>query len=927
MKKLISVALALTLLFSVFVPAVIAAPAPGIWNAEKNRFELHDPPVLVRIAEDSNKNGTRTVLYFSMSDESMALAESYYKHASDMRASYAEAFGADYEDVQGSVSLSVQIAYSFDGVNWVNDWNPDTAPEDPYYSPKTDFDLDGDKYNEYRYMPNTSLGITERYYDREIFNGRYSHMTAYYCDNPEGMTIEEALTIRNNAILQGRGEFCGSYDKTAPNADAGFMVDFSKNTLYVKARYRVYNTRSVRVDGTWTNYGGETCYSEWSEVKTYHNDNRTYEGQDCVPDMTALKTDAPLVLTPLSSERVTYSKDGVQLTGTRYRFSIRCADETYAALARYSAMGGSDRQTYTGEVYTPSYFIEMKVGDGDWYYLTSVSYGNPFFEFSDSAYWIQPKMEAQGYQPGDPVYLRARLWGSFSAGTQSVGQNLDVVAERDTVYIRTGLSNEVEMSLNGKYNVRYATGSGGFANGTTQLTQFDDDTNVVVDLTTADYTPEQRHFAFRGWYTAPDFAPGSEITSFDTSLKISRTYYAKWEELPWYSIAYDMGVITGGIYNPNPDRIYPDDGEAHNGVIALGGVTYNGAEFLGWFNAPAGGERIETLDYASLTGDTTLYAHWELPTFTITYAGEGEDYTNNERNPATFRTDPDKGARVALYAPEKKGHIFDGWFYNEDLIHNALSYDSEAQAWLMTEGKDVTVYAKWILGRWSIHYELDLDDAWNGANPENYTYGTAVELKDPVRRGYTFNGWFADPEFEHEIVSVAADSEGEITVYAKWTAIRYQIVYDLRDEKIVEFFQNGNPAERTVDDEVVLQPLAPINGRYKFLGWYDNVNFDGKPVEKIDAGTDENVTLYAKLYRYTWGDVDCDGKVTASDARLLLRKAVDLIDEEFTDDLIPWSDFDADGKITASDARTALRMAVDLDTVESLGLPEAPEGI
>ena len=56
------------------------------------------------------------------------------------------------------------------------------------------------------------------------------------------------------------------------------------------------------------------------------------------------------------------------------------------------------------------------------------------------------------------------------------------------------------------------------------------------------------------------------------------------------------------------------------------------------------------------------------------------------------------------------------------------------------------------------------------------------------------------------------------------------------------------------------------------------------------------------------GDVDGDGKVTASDARLILRAAVGL---EKID--TARGDLDGDGKITSSDARDALRIATGLE--------------
>ena len=64
------------------------------------------------------------------------------------------------------------------------------------------------------------------------------------------------------------------------------------------------------------------------------------------------------------------------------------------------------------------------------------------------------------------------------------------------------------------------------------------------------------------------------------------------------------------------------------------------------------------------------------------------------------------------------------------------------------------------------------------------------------------------------------------------------------------------------------------------------------------------------------GDVNNDGKITASDARLLLRTAARLDAE--TEDILTYGDIDSNGKITASDARTVLRIAAKLENVNCI---------
>ncbi len=62
------------------------------------------------------------------------------------------------------------------------------------------------------------------------------------------------------------------------------------------------------------------------------------------------------------------------------------------------------------------------------------------------------------------------------------------------------------------------------------------------------------------------------------------------------------------------------------------------------------------------------------------------------------------------------------------------------------------------------------------------------------------------------------------------------------------------------------------------------------------------------------GDVDADGKITAADARLALRKSVNL--ETFTDAQTKAADVDGKPNVTAADARLILRASVGLETLK-----------
>ena len=60
----------------------------------------------------------------------------------------------------------------------------------------------------------------------------------------------------------------------------------------------------------------------------------------------------------------------------------------------------------------------------------------------------------------------------------------------------------------------------------------------------------------------------------------------------------------------------------------------------------------------------------------------------------------------------------------------------------------------------------------NAENPESYDGTASVTLKDPVRAGYTFAGWYTDQEFTKQITAIEAGTTGNITVYAKWNEVK-----------------------------------------------------------------------------------------------------------------------------------------------------------
>lgn len=137
-------------------------------------------------------------------------------------------------------------------------------------------------------------------------------------------------------------------------------------------------------------------------------------------------------------------------------------------------------------------------------------------------------------------------------------------------------------------------------------------------------------------------------------------------------------------------------------------------------------------------------------------------------------------------------------------------------------------------------------DTVENNNPSTYQTNEIVTLSEPECPGFRFVGWFLEPSCQTEITTVG-DTPGDITVYAKWIELTYDITYVLTtpDCKLqADEITNPNPNARSAGEAVSL--TDPLCGTeiYQFDGWYLDENYT-QPISVIEAYTCRDVTLYA----------------------------------------------------------------------------------
>ena len=356
-------------------------------------------------------------------------------------------------------------------------------------------------------------------------------------------------------------------------------------------------------------------------------------------------------------------------------------------------------------------------------------------------------------------------------------------------------------------------------------------------ITLAD--PSKTGHDFKGWYTDASFTEASKVTEIAKGTIGDQTFYAKWEAASYnVTLNTNAGTINSGnvgSYTYGVGATLPTD------------VTKDGYDFGGWYTDEdcTDGSEATAIGTAE-TGEKVFYAKWTPHSYSITYNLNGG--TNAGTNPANYTIESET---ITLADPSKTGYNFSGW-YTDASFTEASKVTEIAQG---TTG-DQAFYAKWEAVNYAITY-MDGENVISGLTPATYTIEAAATLptKDTVtKNGYTFEGWYTEPELTNKVTEIAAGSTDAKTFYAKWEAVEYTIKFNTDGGEFIA------DMTYTIEDAEKKLPAATGKTNYQFVTWI--VSYDDGYTEKgwggdnatVDANTPVkehygNVTLTAQWER------------------------------------------------------------------------------
>ena len=204
-------------------------------------------------------------------------------------------------------------------------------------------------------------------------------------------------------------------------------------------------------------------------------------------------------------------------------------------------------------------------------------------------------------------------------------------------------------------------------------------------------------------------------------------------------------------------------------------------------------------------------------------------------NPATLEVTYDKAYGDLPTTTPNTGYELEGWYFDVQLTNKVSATD------IVKIEDNAKIYAKHVLTVYPITYELD-EGVNNPDNPATYTIVTpTITLADATKVGYNFDGWFSNADKTISVTNIALGSHGAITLYAKFTAIEYNITYNL-DGGVND---PDNPPTYNIEDTPVALAEATKEG-FTFDGWFSDADWTTQ-VNEIAQGSTGAVTLYAKF--------------------------------------------------------------------------------
>lgn len=406
---------------------------------------------------------------------------------------------------------------------------------------------------------------------------------------------------------------------------------------------RIYNNQTV----TSSMYAGKTYYIHWDPILYNIKTTLSIDGET---------ENLPFSFDDLetSYELTTYTYDYSKFTtenannqgGTDWSSSTTTKNNLPTAYTIEQSLKLADlsMEGYTFDGWTNNGKINVKsTGDKELVASFSSNTYSVNFIVGDEVSKVEATYNKEYEIPYDDQGLSDNLdkdGYTFIGWTDTEGSSSVLIADEDKNGTFKNLTTENDVTINlypvyqgNVYNITYDAGNG-TNNPDNPINYTTGNSYELYDATLDGYT-------FNGWYDQN----GNKISKITEDMYGDLTLTAKYTANA-YNIVYNA---NGGSVSPSSKTV------TYNSKIgSMPTPTRSGYTFAGWYTAASGGTNYTSDTVYKIVGDKTLYAHWNVVTYSISYnynGGSGSNVANYTIETATF----------TLNNPSRSGWTFTGW--------------------------------------------------------------------------------------------------------------------------------------------------------------------------------------------------------------------------------------------------------------------------
>lgn len=392
------------------------------------------------------------------------------------------------------------------------------------------------------------------------------------------------------------------------------------------------------------------------------------------------------------------------------------------------------------------------------------------------------------------------------------------------------------------------------------------------------HTLKVNKFTYKGhqflkWNTEPDgsgtsYGDGEQIVINQNNDKpfYSLTLYAQWQT-DKYTVRYHANGGDGSMSDQTFK--YHEEKALHKNEFTMSHGT-----FVCW-NTKPDGSGISYKDEQVVRDLTTvngayydLYAIWNKDLYKVIY--NSNESGNGEGNELSQFFEYDKETKLDKNTFTNGSKVFKEWNTKADGTGDSFSDEQKVINLIdiyKDEDPDITsmkLYAQWVDAKeyYTVKYNKNASDATGTMEDQIYEIGVPNNLTKNQfkRKGYRFVGWATSStgtsKYEDGawIAKDLTSAGGTITLYAKWEADEYTIVYDGNGAT------SGSTASQLAkrDEEKTIKSNGYIKEGNSFICW--NTQKDGSgtnysPGQKVKNLTTEKngtVTLYAQWHQFSY---------------------------------------------------------------------------